>query len=100
MDVFGTSPKHLSYWGKFTALLRNEYFYPVNIMTKVTKFPYSPYECSIQCSNFNPLSANPTKWSNTLKQVCLSVFDHFVKLALKGLRWAITDNKKAVAGRK
>ena len=41
----------------------------------------------------NFLSANPTKWSNTLKQSvgnfptnCLSVFDHFVKLALKGLR--------------
>ena len=41
---------------------------------------------------FNPLSANPTKWSNTLKQFVgnlstnyLSVFDHFVKLALKGL---------------
>ena len=41
---------------------------------------------------FNPLSANPTKWSNTLKQFvgklamnCLSRFDHFVKLALKGL---------------
>ena len=41
---------------------------------------------------FNPLSANPTKWSNTLKQFagnlptnCLSVFDHFVKLALTGL---------------
>ena len=41
---------------------------------------------------FNPLSANPTKWPNTLKQFvrnfptnCLSVFDHFVKLALKGL---------------
>ena len=40
----------------------------------------------------NSLSANPTKWSNTLKQFignlpknCLSVFDHFVKLALKGL---------------
>ena len=40
----------------------------------------------------NPLSANPTKWSNTLKQFvgnlpmnCLSVFDHFVRLALKGL---------------
>ena len=39
-----------------------------------------------------PLSANPTKWSNTLKQSvgnlptnCLSVFDHFVGLALKGL---------------
>ena len=32
----------------------------------------------------NPLSANPTKWSNTLN--CLSVFDHFMVLALKGLR--------------
>ena len=47
---------------------------------------------------FNPLSANPEKWSNTLKQIvgnlptiCLSVFDHFMNLALKGLmtinRW-------------
>ena len=42
---------------------------------------------------FNPLSVNPTKWSNTPKQFvgnlptnCLSVFDHFVGLALKGLR--------------
>ena len=41
----------------------------------------------------NPFSANPTKWSSTLKQFvgnlrtnCLSVFDHFVKLALKGLK--------------
>ena len=41
----------------------------------------------------NPLGANPTKWSNTLKQFvsnlpknCLSVFDHFVKLALKELK--------------
>ena len=40
----------------------------------------------------NPLSANHTKWSNTLKQfvgnlptICFSVFDHFVGLALKGL---------------
>ena len=40
----------------------------------------------------NPLSANPTKWSNTLKQFvgnlptnCLSVFDHFMNLAFKGL---------------
>ena len=31
----------------------------------------------------NALSANPIKWSNTLKQV--SVFDHFVGLVLKGL---------------
>ena len=33
----------------------------------------------------NPLSANPTKWSNTLKQFSLSVFDHFVGLVLKEL---------------
>ena len=40
----------------------------------------------------NPLSANLTKWSNTLKQFdgnlptnCLSVFDYFVGLALIGL---------------
>ena len=44
-------------------------------------------------SPFNPLSANPTKWSNTLKQFVgnlptnyLSVFDHFVTLALKWLK--------------
>ena len=46
------------------------------------------------CSDvvFNPLNANFTKWSNTLKKFvgnlatnCLGVFDHFVILALKGL---------------
>ena len=41
-----------------------------------------------------PLSANFTKWSNTLKQFvgnsptnCLSVLGHFVRLAFKGLRF-------------
>ena len=40
----------------------------------------------------NPLNANSTKWSNTFHQFfgkmptsCLSMFDHFVGLALKGL---------------
>ena len=40
----------------------------------------------------NSLFANPEKWSNTLKQIvgnlptiCLSVFDHFMNLVLKGL---------------
>ena len=52
----------------------------------------------------NSLSANPIKWSKTLKQlvgnlptICLSVFDHFVGLALKELivcfpkifRWSV-----------
>ena len=43
--------------------------------------------------NLNPLSVNPTEWSNTLKQFvaklptnCLSVSGHFVNLALKGLK--------------
>ena len=43
-------------------------------------------------NSLNPLTANPTKWSNTLKQFvgnltmnCLSEFDRFVGLALKGL---------------
>ena len=42
---------------------------------------------------FNPLIANIAKWSNTLKQFvsklltnCLSVFGHFVGLALKELK--------------
>ena len=42
--------------------------------------------------SFNYLSANITKWSNTLKQFvgnlptnCLSAFDHFVGLEFKGL---------------
>ena len=38
----------------------------------------------MQWFKFNPLSVNPTEWSNTLKH-CLSVFDHFVGLVLKGL---------------
>ena len=52
-------------------------------------------------SNISPLSANPTKWSNRLKQFfdklptnCLGVFDYFVKLALKGL--VSTCNLKSV----
>ena len=46
----------------------------------------------ILSSMINTLNAKFTKWTNTLKQFvgklstnCLSVFDHFVKLALKGL---------------
>ena len=44
------------------------------------------------CISFNPLSANHTKmakYTETIRRVlwtnCLSVFDHFVELALKGL---------------
>ena len=51
-------------------------------------------------SRLNPLSANITKWSNTLKQFVrklptnrLSVFDHFVILTLKGLSSPKRANK-------
>ena len=54
---------------------------------------------------FNPLSANPTEWPNTLKQFvgyssthCLSVFDHFVGSALKGLMksWIVELQKRQI----
>ena len=54
----------------------------------------NPYilNCSLNIQNLNPLSAKFIKWSNILKQFvgklpanCLSVFDHFSGLALKGL---------------
>ena len=50
---------------------------------------------TLDAHRVNELSANITKWSNTLKQFvrklptnCLSVFDHFVGLALKELKEA------------
>ena len=72
----------------FERLLRNQ-----NSIKKgfVTRQFFLLFEHSTNLG-FNPLSANPTKSSNTLKQFvgklptnCLSVLDHFVKLALKGL---------------
>ena len=63
--------------------------YGLSIHYVNTFFTFSNF-LTVLC--LNPLSANPTKWSNILKQVvgklptnCLNVFDHFVKLALKGL---------------
>ena len=67
-------------------------------LTANTVFPCAVYSelRRKNSGNINPLSANPTKWSNTLKQFvgnlptnCLSVFDDFVNLALKGLNNSI-----------
>ena len=59
---------------------------------------------TLRLSQVNPLSANPTKWPNTLKQFvgklptnCLSVFGHFVNLALKGLRSLYGKTSRTVA---
>ena len=53
----------------------------------------------------NPLSGNPIKWSNTLKQFvaklstnCLSVFDHFVRLAPKALKAIVTKLNVGILG--
>ena len=66
------------------------FLYPTNWVVKLASPPIS-LRILIE---INPLSANLTKWPNTLKQFvdklptnCLSVFDHFVGLALKG--WQI-----------
>ena len=47
-----------------------------------------------------PLNANPTKYSNTLKQFvcnlptnCFSVFDHFEGLAFKGIFFHFSSSK-------
>ena len=53
---------------------------------------------SIGTNWVNPLSANPTKWSNTLKQfvgrsrrILWVCFDYFVGLALKGLTHSVLE---------
>ena len=63
------------------------FLWSINIYTSTIEGQYSAQR------RINPLSANPEKWSDTLKQIvgnsptiCLSVFDHFMNLALKGLR--------------
>ena len=63
----------------------------VNSFSKTTRGIFLKFYKLLEC--LNPLSANPTKCLNTLKQFlgnlltnCLSVFDHLVGLALKGLR--------------
>ena len=51
--------------------------------------------------NFNTLSVNPTKWSNTLQEFVgnlptniSSVFDHFVGLAVKGLTEILSQDNQ------
>ena len=60
------------------------HFLPSPLMFSVATFFCFDY-CSVGDHSIhwvvNPLSANITKWSN-----CLSVFDHFVGLALKELK--------------
>ena len=61
----------------------------------------------LENDTLKPLSANPTKWSNTLEQFvgkfptnCLSASDHFVGLALKVLKNIFTQSNWLPLGRK
>ena len=65
---------------------------PLEIRTYSLIFPCADLRWEEPPYIINPLSANLTKWSNTLKRFvgklptnCLSVFDHFLGLAFKGL---------------
>ena len=62
------------------------------------KTPLDMLDRVLNTTLLNPLSTNPTKWSNTLKQFvgnlptnCLSVFDHFVGLPFKELNFLKTE---------
>ena len=62
----------------------------------ITRLP-SINNNSLRVLLFNPLSANFTKWSNSnLPTNCLSVFDHFVGLVVRGLKFATSSNPKGL----
>ena len=85
------------FWTKFSEYL----FFSISRLNDINQKKHikrgfqAPYTVPVELQNcnFNPLSANFIKWSNTLTQFvgnlptnCLSMFDHFVGLALKGLK--------------
>ena len=57
----------------------------------VLKCQWFLFEKATEIGHLNTLNANPTKWSNTLKQFVgsSSVFDHFWGLALKGIKYGL-----------
>ena len=81
-------------------IVRNQYELNLDVpkVSQVKKMNSLPFRVKTSenlktFKDIKPLSANPTKRSNTLKQFvvnfptnCLSVFDHFMGLALKGLK--------------
>ena len=82
---------------KDRGLLKHQQSSAHNVAQRYVNAPVENHDVgemtSSNITQLNPLSAKPKKWSNTLKQFvgklltnCLSVFDHFVRLALKGLK--------------
>ena len=76
-------------------------FRTTQIMLKITSELFSCFFKTYFLNIFlNALSGNPTKWSNTLKQLvgnlptnCLSAFDDFTGLERKGLVFVCTISK-------
>ena len=67
----------------------------------VKKRPNSVFLFSILLTLYAPISQNSQTHSNNASANCLSVFDHFVGLALKGLRLLVNtfwSNLQAVSG--
>ena len=84
---------------KNASFSRDNYNWAVKISTNYCANWHLHIRCSSShCWILNPLSANFAKWSDTqtigrlLLTNCFSVFDHFAKLALKGLRFLIDEN--------
>ena len=80
---------HIQHWWEFCSYWNAN---PFNASFNDNAEFRTQYFLRLECeySVINLLSANPTRWSNTLKQFvgnfptnCLIVFDHFVRLALR-----------------
>ena len=83
---------YLFWWWRMQAIIFKSHSPTFNFNESFTMYAWI-HICKNQSCNVNLLRANPTKWPNTLKKFvgklptnCLSVFDHFEKLALKGLK--------------
>ena len=84
---------NITYPGKSTEKITTLFLFFCHFYYLHLSLPFFIKNMPTVVKNFNPLNANPTKLSNTLKQFvcnlstnCLSVFYHFVGLALKGLK--------------
>ena len=77
-----------------TKNLHREKFHPLSNFGRLQKTNIEFFNWKLFWLNFNPLSANPTKW---FPRNCLSVFDHFVGLALKGLNMFLASHFKCVS---
>ena len=88
VNISNGNPYFLLITGDFNAKSRNWSTYDIAI----SEGTHLDYLKTIWSQPINLLRAKLTKWPNTLKQFagklptnCLSVFGHFVGLALKGL---------------